>query len=203
VSNVGEFKRQPAAPASLEICILAGGASKRMGRDKSRLRFGRTTMLGHIRKTARVAGLPVRIIRHDCIPNYGPLSGVYTALKKTRADAVLFLACDMPLVTTALIQFILRHFAEMESRVQPVGDSDSPSALFVRSRRRAGFPFIVSRSALHAVERQIELGDYSLQGLARAVRAAILPLPRPWSRLIVNINTPKDWVLVAKWAHVP
>jgi molybdopterin-guanine dinucleotide biosynthesis protein A len=195
VNNVGEFKRQPATPPPIEICILAGGASKRMGHDKSRLRFGRATMLGLIRKTARATGLPVRVIRHDCIPKRGPLSGIYTALKNTPPDAVLFLACDMPLVTTELIQFILRRFAEIGSRIQPVRDSDLPFALFVRSRRRAGFPFILSSNTLLAVERQIQSGDYSLQGLAEALRAAIVSLPRPWARLLVNVNTPKDWAL--------
>src|SRR5687768_5753928 len=86
------------------ICILAGGLSSRFGRDKSRVRFGRRTMLSVIRATAQELDLPVRVIRHDRVPRCGPLGGILTGLESTRADAVLFLACDMPLVTAELLR---------------------------------------------------------------------------------------------------
>jgi len=177
---------------SIEICILAGGLSKRMGRDKSRLRLGRTTMLGHIRKTACATGLAVRVIRRDCVPKCGPLGGIYTALKTTRADAVLFLACDMPLVTTELIEFVLR-------RVQRISGNWKPSihvALFVRTRGRVGFPLVLARESVESVRQQIEKREFSLQSLAKALTATILPLKGPWSRLLFNINTPREWAIV-------
>src|SRR5262245_26747021 len=102
LKQVSSYNAQMAQRSNLEICILAGGLSKRMGRNKSRLSLGNITMLGHIRKTAEATGLPVRVIRRDCVPKCGPLGGIYTALKTTEADAILFLACDMPLVTTEL-----------------------------------------------------------------------------------------------------
>jgi molybdopterin-guanine dinucleotide biosynthesis protein A len=175
---------------SIEICILAGGSSKRMGRDKSRLRLGATTMLGHIRKAARATGLPVRIIRRDCVPKCGPLSGIYTALKTTNADAILFLACDMPLVSTELIQLILQ--------LQPHVRRSHSRALFVRSHARAGFPFVLPREAIVAVRRQIQLVDYSLQSLANTLQTTILPLSRPWSQQLFNVNSQKDWTVVRK-----
>jgi molybdopterin-guanine dinucleotide biosynthesis protein A len=187
---------------NVEICILAGGSSKRMGRDKSRLRLGATTMLGHIRKAARATGVPVRIIRRDCIPKCGPLGGVYTALKTRKSDAVLFLACDMPLVSTELIQFVLTqvgvHFPvpSTESRLKPAIRSSHSRALFVRSRGRAGFPFILVRDAVETVDRQIKLGDYSLQSLAKSLRATILPLTRRWSQQLFNVNNPQDWTAI-------
>src|SRR5690242_4227965 len=168
-SHPGSQRRQNARRAklsgkrpSVEICILAGGLSKRMGRDKSRLRLGSTTMLGHIRKNARATGLPVRVIRRDCVPKCGPLGGIYTALRTTRADAVLFLACDMPFVTTELIHFVLQQVRE------PAGKARAPNggALFVGSRGRAGFPFIVERENVESVRLQIQKGEFSLQSLA-------------------------------------
>src|SRR2546427_11353860 len=82
-----------------EICILAGGSSSRMGRDKSRLRLGGRTLLAHIRATAKTIGLPHRIIRRDLVVHCGPMGGLYTALVTSRADATLFLSCDMPFVS--------------------------------------------------------------------------------------------------------
>src|SRR5689334_13117942 len=93
--------------ARCEICILAGGLSRRMGLDKSRLKLGRRTLLGHIRAEAKRTGLPVRVIRRDCVPRCGPLGGIFTALKSTRAEWVLFLACDMPFVSGELMKWLL------------------------------------------------------------------------------------------------
>lgn len=175
---------------SIEICILAGGLSKRMGRDKSRLPLGSTTMLGLIRKTARATGLPVRIIRRDLVPKCGPLGGIYTALKTTKAAAVIFLACDMPMITAQLIEFVLQQASD----TRPGKNASFRRAIFVRSRGCAGFPFVLPRGALEFAHQQIQNGDFSLRDLSKALRASILSLARPWSRQLCNLNTPQDWM---------
>src|SRR5262245_31356666 len=97
-------RRQPETPnPELEIWILAGGLSLRMGRDKSRLRLGSRTLLGHVRHAARQTGFPVRTLRKDALPRCGPVGGVWTALKRSRASALLFLPCDMPNITSAVL----------------------------------------------------------------------------------------------------
>ena len=88
----------------LEVCILAGGLSSRMGRDKARLRLNGRTLLAQVRDAAQTLGCPVRVIRRDLVTRCGPLGGVFTALKTSRAEAVLFLACDMPFVSPELLR---------------------------------------------------------------------------------------------------
>src|ERR1051325_7409960 len=88
---------------TLEICILAGGLSSRMGRDKSRLRLGRLTFLDRIDRAASAMGFPVRIIRDDLVPGCGPIGGIYTALSTTTAESLLFIPCDMPFLTSELL----------------------------------------------------------------------------------------------------
>jgi molybdopterin-guanine dinucleotide biosynthesis protein A len=95
---------------TVEICILAGGLSSRMGRDKSRIRLGRRTILGHVRAIAAQLRLPVRVLRRDAVPRCGPLGGIYTALARSRADALLFLACDMPFISTAFLKQMLKMY---------------------------------------------------------------------------------------------
>ena len=169
------------ASSSVGICILAGGLSRRMGRDKSRLRLGRRTMLGHIRGEARELGLSVRVIRRDAVPRCGPLGGVYTALKTTRADAVMFLACDMPFITAALLRAMHRRFGE------------GSKYLFVRSEDTVGLPFVLRRDALATVTKQIALGRFSLRELARALKAKTMRVPPRWRAQLSNINTPGEW----------
>jgi molybdenum cofactor guanylyltransferase len=104
------------APA---VAILAGGASRRMGRDKALLPLDGETLL---HRTARLAlelgptvavigrtepagwNLPVRWIP-DHRPGDGPLTAIATALAELRAP-VLALPCDLPRLTLAALAWI-------------------------------------------------------------------------------------------------
>lgn len=170
----------------VEICILAGGLSSRMGRDKTKLRLGKTTLLARIRKTAKTTNLPLRIIRRDLVPRCGPLGGIYTALKTTSAEAILFLACDMPNISGALLEKLL-HLSE--------GGHES---VFVWNDDVAGFPFLLNHDALSLVEQLLAERKFSLQTLAQKVRAKKFRATRIFRSALLNINTPEDWARLKK-----
>jgi molybdenum cofactor guanylyltransferase len=159
-----------------EICILAGGLSARMRRDKGSLRWRGKSLLQHVRAVARQAPWPVRVIRRDIIPRCGPLGGVYTALKTTRYEKVLFLACDMPFITGEFIGRFLKL--------------NGPA--FAHGVEGAGFPFLLRRSAISLVEKQLLALRHSLQSLAQRCRARKVHAPKGTHELF-NVNTPKDW----------
>ena len=164
-----------------EICILAGGLSSRMGCDKSRLRLGGRTLLAHIRATAKTIGLPRRVIRRDLVAHCGPLGGLYTALRTSRADATLFLSCDMPFVSTALLEMFVRKAKHSEN------------ALFVEANGLVGFPLVLFRhTALPVVESQLEKRAFSLQQLIEALRSQTIRLASRQTRELFNVNTPDD-----------
>jgi molybdopterin-guanine dinucleotide biosynthesis protein A len=165
-----------------EICILAGGLSTRMGRDKATIRLGSKTMLGHVRAVARLTGLKVRIIRKDLLPRCGPLGGIYTALKTTRANAVLFLACDMPFVTEELLRRVIKSHAQ----------NRAGWSVFVVSDDMPGFPFILPREAIVAVEKQISKNRFSIHALALALKAKRLRVGESRRSHLMNINSPTD-----------
>ena len=93
----------------VEVFILAGGLSARMGRNKARLRLRGRTLLAWVRAAARATGWPVRVIRRDLVPRCGPLGGVWTALRRSRAERLVFLSCDMPFVTPELIRAVAQR----------------------------------------------------------------------------------------------
>lgn len=157
-----------------------------MGRDKTRLRLGQHTVLGQIRATARQLQQPVRVIRHDLKPGCGPLGGIFTALKTSRSQAVLFLAADMPFVSASLLRKMLGYL------------NPGRNALFVREREGVGFPILLRRTALPVVTQQLMRGDLSLQALARVLNARTVRLPRAMSLELFNINTPADWEAARK-----
>jgi len=161
---------------AIEICILAGGLSARIGRDKARLRLGRRTLLGHVRANASQSGLPVRVLRKDLIGRCGPLGGIYSALRTTRHDAVLFLACDMPFVSPKSLRSLLRQF-----------DGERP--VFATADDRAGFPLVLPKILLPKVEGLIAQRKFSLHILAATTKAQLIPLA---SEPLFNINTLAD-----------
>lgn len=165
----------------IAICILAGGLSARMGCDKARLRFGGRTLLGHVRAAAEATGWPVRIIRRDAVPRCGPLGGICTALKTSQASAVIFLACDMPFVSPALLTDLANRLGTKQR------------AVFATADGRAGFPFLLRAAALPVVEQQIRAKQFSIHSLAEVLRAKFFRIPKVRAAELLNINTPADW----------
>jgi molybdenum cofactor guanylyltransferase len=167
-------------PESCEICILAGGLSSRMGRNKARVRIGPRSLLRHIHETARALQRPVRILRHDLVCRSGPVGGIITALRTTHAEHVLFLACDMPLVPASYLRALLQRTAPPDDGV------------FTATEQGLGFPFLVRKAALPRLENFFASGQRSLQRLASELKISIHS-PAPEERaLFLNINTPED-----------
>ena len=178
----------------LEICILAGGLSTRMGRDKARMKIDGLTMLARIRAVAMEANIRltgyantkkgelqprIRVLRKDAVPRCGPLGGIVTALRSTRARSVLFLACDMPLITPLLLRRLFRASA------------DGKCATFTTQEYRVGFPLLLPVTDLAVMEEQLTAGEFSLQSLTGKLHARRLLVPARGEELR-NVNTPAD-----------
>lgn len=137
-------------------------------------------MLGQIRVAARELGLPVRVIRRDLVRRCGPLGGVFTGLKTSPHQAELFLACDMPFVSAALLKRLL---GEIKARDR---------AVFTMAERLAGFPFLLRGQTLPLVERQVARKEFSLQKLARVLKARLVRMDPDQAGQLFNINTPAE-----------
>ena len=95
--------------------ILAGGASRRMGRDKATLPWGGGTMLQGLINRYSVLG-PVAVSINtpgrfaftgavelaDRFPDAGPLNGLVSAFTETDADEIFLTAADLPFGDPAL-----------------------------------------------------------------------------------------------------
>ena len=148
-----------------------------MGRDKGRMRLGRRTLLGHVRRAAETLAVDVRVIRNDIVARCGPIGGIYTGLKTSKHEAELFLSCDMPFVSTELLKKIMRC---------------RPPA-FVEHRGVTGFPLLLSVDDLDVVGDEIRAGRCALQNLAERLKARRLTQSEKEARQLFNVNTPADW----------
>lgn len=102
--------------------ILAGGKSKRMGMDKSLVRY----------QEKRLVEYPIDLLQEFCneiiissepnkLTDYnfpkvadekgqcGPLSGIYSCLKASSNELNIVISCDMPLVSKELITHLLNN----------------------------------------------------------------------------------------------
>jgi molybdopterin-guanine dinucleotide biosynthesis protein A len=184
------------------ILILAGGQSRRMGRDKAALPFGGETMLTSLvhRYGARypvavsvgepgrydTAGAPELVDLH---PGQGPLAGLEAAFVQTEAELVFLTGTDLPFGSLELAEELLRR-----------GEED-PSTLAWVIRRGDG-----KTEPLCGVYRRGCLGEIQaclLEG-RRSFRALFQRIPVRYveerelpgfdlAHLLDNLNTPEDY----------
>jgi molybdopterin-guanine dinucleotide biosynthesis protein A len=101
--------------------VLCGGASRRMGRDKSTLPFGDETLLERVvrlvssrvdevwlvaREGQRLPDLGLPVAR-DPADGLGPLAGVVAGLRAIAAERAFAIACDTPLLEPDLVPHLL------------------------------------------------------------------------------------------------
>jgi len=96
--------------ANVSAALLLGGASSRMGRDKSMLPINGRPMIEHICRKLRPHFSQVLIsagdeeryaflgapVIPDRVPDRGPLMGIASALGASAHDRNVVVACDMP-----------------------------------------------------------------------------------------------------------
>ena len=109
---------------NLSAVILAGGESRRMGRDKAWLEMGGQPLIRRALSTVRDSGIQGIVISgragadysslgcpvlFDLEPGCGPLGGIERALSAATAPLVLVLAVDLPGVTAAFLRKLAAH----------------------------------------------------------------------------------------------
>lgn len=193
----------------LSAAILAGGQSRRMGRDKALLAIGGQTLLEIVAaRAATVAddlfivatdrpeygrfGLPVVA---DMVANSGSLGGIYTAIASARHQHCLVLACDMPFVNVALLEHMagLPRDYDVLIPALPGSKSDQGGGETLETMHA-----IYARSCLPAIRRRLDasqlkvadfLGDVRVQRLDQST----LERFDPELRSFLNANTPEDF----------
>ena len=180
---------------------VAGGHSRRMGRDKALLAWGESTLLDHtiarLRETcedvrlltgpaARYAdrGLPVDA---DLIPGTGPLGGLYTGLLHLTSGALgLFLAVDLPRVPVSLLQALLGLAEGFDVVVLVRAGGPEPLCAVYR------------QSCLDPVLGRLKAGELRMTGFwpqvrVRSVGEAELALHGDPAVFLRNVNTPEEY----------
>ena len=179
--------------------LLAGGESRRMGRDKAAVVFGNEPLW---RRQLRVLRdlKPLKVfvsartqsawlpdgteLLLDEPPARGPLSGLTKALTLMQTSHLVVLAVDMPFVTREQLQVLCSEATEGCGTVPVAGERAEPLAAVYPRQAAPEF-----RAALAGT-------DFSMQSLVRKLADAgmirMLPVPPGEERLYRSINSPED-----------
>jgi molybdopterin-guanine dinucleotide biosynthesis protein A len=189
--------REDGRIATVAAALLVGGASSRMGRDKSRLEVGGVAnatrlarLLGALFEELLLVGgePPADAAGQRVADAEGPvcaLRGLVAALEAARAPRVLVVATDLPLLTADLL-LALVAWPEADA-VVPLGAAGiQPLCALYR------------REALLSLARaRLAAGRLDLRGLLDAVATSYfgpddLARVDPSGHALTNVNTPED-----------
>jgi len=186
--------------------ILAGGASRRMGTDKSQLILNGKTFVEHVAEALGKTGAEITVVGKpakpstslryvpDIYPNWGALGGVHAALASCDAAWCLIVACDFPFVTAELFDRLasLREGFEAVAPIQSDGIPQPLCALYQTQR------------CLVKAEELISSGERKPVALLQSVQTRWVSFPEindlPGAESFFdNINTAADYErIVAK-----
>lgn len=178
--------------------VLAGGQSRRMGRDKALLPFGEDTLLGRV--VRRVGGVCSRVIvvareadaypgfevALDRFPGCGPLAGLHAGLLEARTDLCVCVACDLPFLEPALLRLLLDRAEGYDAALPLLGGRVEPLCSVYR------------RSVTAVAESLLRAGGGSMRDLLRRLRVRAvgeeeLRMADPELLSFLNVNTPEDY----------
>lgn len=183
----------------LQAFILAGGASRRMGTDKSQLVINQKTFTERIAETLFEVTDSVTLVGKalddstlpkvpDVYPQWGALGGLHAALAACSRKWAIIVACDLPFVTRELFSHLAALRLDHEAVVPLQQDGrPQPLAAFYRAdpclERAAALIQAGHRRPLDLLEavdtRWVEFAE--IRNLDQA------------DRFFVNINTPEDY----------
>jgi len=186
----------------LTVAIQAGGEARRMGEDKALRPFLGQPLIQRV--IARLAPLAdeIMIITNrpaeyaflnlplflDLRPGCGPLGGLYTALSLASQPLVACVACDMPFVSSALINYQVNLLETGTTDVAIPVSKAGYEPLHAVYRRKTCLP---------VVEQALARAEWKLIAWFSQVNVRVLTVEDcrqhdPTGLAFTNLNTPRE-----------
>ena len=177
--------------------ILAGGKSKRMGKDKSLLKFEGKTLLQRMIDEQKKIVSNVYVIGKgtenfenaegifDKVENIGPIWGLFTAMSEVQANLYLISPCDMPFLNHTDLKVILDEFIKGEYGAI-IAESEKGTEPLVAVYSSKIFPLI---------KKNIENENYAIRAIFNQINKRFLKFDEQIFEkdIFFNINYPIDY----------
>jgi molybdenum cofactor guanylyltransferase len=177
--------------------VLAGGGSRRLGRDKALVEVGGRTLVEHVAGALGAAGATELVVvggdapaleglgLHvvgDRWPGEGPLGGVITGLEAVRHSLAVVCACDLPFLAPDLVRSLV------DDAVGSAADVVVP----VTAGRLQPLLAAYRTSAVTALRRAFDAGERSISAALAALTVQERPLSEQQSGSAHDVDTPED-----------
>ncbi len=189
--------------AAVTGVVLAGGQSRRLGRDKRLEPFGGEPLMARVMgrlaqvcdelvavvADASAAGAlplpPGALVTPDAYPGKGSLGGIYSGLAAASHPWAIVVACDMPFLNARLLAHMLSLRPGFDVVVPVVGGRPEPT--------HAAY----AKSCLPIIQRRLERDELEIALFFEEVRVRSLPEEEvrrfdPDLLTFFNINTQDD-----------
>lgn len=183
--------------------VLAGGQSRRLGRDKAVEPIAGQPMIARVierlstvcdavvvvvNRPERGAELPLpdnAVVAVDAYPDSGSLGGIFTGLRAAPTDWSLVVACDMPFLNVPLIRYMVSARTGFVVVAPVLDDRPEPThALY-------------HKTCLPHIEARLKSGSFKITGFYDDVAVNYLSQDivesfDPDRLSFFNVNTPED-----------
>ena len=180
------------------FAILAGGRSRRMGRDKGGWGVQGEPLLVRTTRLALATGAGAAVIGReppdwwpeeidvefvpDDTPGLGPAGGLLSGLRRF-ASPIILVACDMPLIDRETLGWLAENL--------PASAGRDGTALMNGSQPEPLLS-LYTPHVLPLLEARVAAGRRSLWGLHEEGDFRGLPIPEEMAGRIVGANTPEE-----------
>ena len=203
--------------AGLRCCLLSGGASRRMGRDKALLPHPAggcwldhslrqlaalgaplTLLSGHDSHLSRASQLAASLavsleLLHEPSPPQGPLIALGRLMRHHPNQLLLLCPVDMPALDLATLRQLLLAVSSADSSQSSQSDSSQPSLIHVAHDGSQAQPLLGLYPAdgrhRSSLAASLAAGERSLQRWLALVGSQAVPLP---AGPLLNANRPGD-----------
>jgi molybdopterin-guanine dinucleotide biosynthesis protein A len=189
--------------ANMTGVLVAGGQSRRMGRDKRFLELGGQSLLHRALSVLQglfpevlialaeplpqlTKGQDYRVVL-DLIPNCATLGGLYTGLASAGHPRVFAVGCDMPFLNPEVIRRLAQIGAQADVAMPNLATGLQPLLA------------VYSKACLPHLERMARAGQLKVQDLVKVPGLTVRQVPGkdfmdvdPELLSFFNINTPAD-----------
>jgi molybdenum cofactor guanylyltransferase len=176
---------------NITVSILCGGKSSRMESEKGLVLYKNEAFIEHIIKailpiTDRVNlitncshynYLPYKKIQ-DVVIDKGPIGGIYTALDHSQTKLNLILSCDIPLISTAILEEIIDIYQE-----------NFDAAVVVNNGRVHPLIGLYSKEIKPMLKKSIEENDLKMMHLLSKIKHQYIEIEATKSDAFRNINS--------------
>lgn len=181
--------------------ILAGGKSSRMGQEKGMVLLNQIPFIQHIINQLKKITDNIQIISNtkdykefgypcisDIFPDCGPVGGIYTGLKHSTTRKNLILSCDIPFITSTVLELLIyNHTHNFQVTQCKVETKTMPLVA------------IYDNSCLNVFHSHILEKKLKLQQVLQQLTVNTVNLDKSMQNAVHNINTMRELQNSSLW----